>query len=146
MPVNRRPAKIRPDARPPGATVLIRGGPDTLKGLRDAAALSAVKYEHEGAPLLGISVFAALSGTVSDTIRSHPRLLASEYVYCPTVDQLSDFRLLPTFTDPGHFDVWLRRGDDEEITSLLTALGDPMPNPVYPGDVSRDRSRREEPG
>ena len=125
--------ELRPrlrNERPPSATVILaRGGPDTLASLRTDARRTARRFCLDGEPLLGISVSAALDVPLDDLLSDVPMFRFAS-VHCPTVAQLHEFQLVPTFRRP-HFTVRLHSADDLELTKLLTALGPAQANPGY---------------
>ena len=112
-----------------GATMVVRGGRDTIDKLRGHALRTARAWSLDGQPLLGISVFAVLGMSLDVLLRR--RFTSFRAIYLPTVGQLGEhgFELLPTGQRP-HFSVRLRRADDDrELAELLTALGPARPNP-----------------
>jgi hypothetical protein len=121
---------LRTERPPSAATLIIRGGRDTPDKLRSHAQRTARAWSLDGQPLLGISVFAALDMPLDKLLRR--RFTSSAPSTCPTVSRLTErgFGLLPTGQRP-HFTIHLHRADDEELTRLLTALGDLQPNPQY---------------
>jgi len=123
--------RVRSGENPPaGATVVIRGGPDTPSLLRTHARRLQRLYELDGEPVLGISVFVALddlgppseSGILSGKLRSYPS------IYRSTVGTLAGagFVLLPTFARPHHPVVLY---DLDAIGALAAALGSLISNP-----------------
>ena len=112
-----------------GATMVVRGGRDTIDKLRGHALRTARAWSLDGQPLLGISVFAVLGMSLDVLLRR--RFTSFRAIYLPTVGQLGEhgFELLATGQRP-HFSVRLRRADDDrELAELLTALGPARPNP-----------------
>ena len=127
---------------PPGnATLVVRGGPDTAAKLRSHAERLRRAYLLDGAPVLGISVFAALDdiGPASLDAILAGKLSTYRVVHLSTVGAMTaaGFGLLPTFQRP-HMTVLL--DDLDQVDALADVLGPPQPNPQY-GEVAR-RSRR----
>jgi hypothetical protein len=95
---------------PPDASVVIRGGPDTLSLIRSHARRFHRLYELDGEPVWGISVFVAVDdigpgserGILAGKLKSYPS------IYRCTVQSLTDagLFLLPTFARP-HYTVVL---------------------------------------
>jgi hypothetical protein len=123
------------------ATVVVRGGPDSIAKLSAHAARTARAYVLDGAHVLGISVFAApdnigeasLDGVLAG------RLSTYRLVHLITAAQLEDagFRLLPTFGRP-HMTLIL--GAMDQVESLLDLLGPARVNPHY-GEMTGRRRR-----
>ena len=113
-----------------GATMVVRGGRDTIDKLRGHALRTARAWSLDGQPLLGISVFAVLGMSLDVLLRR--RFTNFRAIYLPAVGQLGEhgFELLATGQRP-HFSVRLRRADDRELAELLAALGPARPNPQY---------------
>jgi hypothetical protein len=122
--------RLRPEKPLVAATLLIRGGPDTIDKLRRHCQRTARAWALDGRPLLGISVFAVLDTSLEELLRR--RFTSFRAVYLPTAGRLaaSDFELLPTGRRP-HYTVRLRSADDPELDQLLAALDTPQPNPQY---------------
>jgi hypothetical protein len=133
--IEQRP-RLRAEEPPATATLVIRGGRDTLDKLRSHAQRTARAWSLDGQPLLGISVFAVLGEPLEDLLAR--RFATFRTVYLPTVGRLitCGFGLLPTGQRP-HFTVRLRTADDRELGRLLEALGAQQPNPAYPGNAAR---------
>ena len=121
---------MRKEPTPAAATLLIRGGPDTVQKLRRHAQRTARAWALDGWPLFGISVFAVLDMPFDDLLRR--RFTSFRTIYSPTVGGLAKcrFELLPTGQRP-HFTVRLQSADDSELERLLAALGAAQPNPQY---------------
>ena len=142
-----------------GATMVVRGGRDTIDKLRGHALRTARAWSLDGQPLLGISVFAVLGMSLDVLLRR--RFTSFRAIYLPTVGQLGEhgFELLATGQRP-HFSVRLRRADDDrELAELLTALGPARPNPstlellsgerraeMYRVDIAADRKHEDQTG
>ena len=122
--------RLRKAEAPPAATLLVRGGPDTVEKLRRHAERTARAWALDGRPLYGISVFAVLDMPLNDLLRR--RFTSFRTIYLPTVGRLAEcrFELFPTGQRP-HFTIRLQRADDSELDRLLTALGVTQPNPQY---------------
>ncbi len=122
--------RLRNEQPPADATLLVRGGPDTVDKLRRHAERTARAWALDGRPLHGISVFAVLDMPLDDLLRR--RFTSFRTVYLPTAGRLAEcqFELLPTGQRP-HFTVRLQRADDSELDRLLAALGAAQPNSQY---------------
>ncbi len=122
--------RLRDEQPPAAATVLIRGGPDTVGKLRRHAERTARAWALDGRPFLGISVFAVLDMPLEDQLRR--RFTSFRTVYLPTAGRLAEhrFELLPTGQRP-HFTVRLQHADESELDRLLAALGAAQPNSQY---------------
>lgn len=125
---------MRAERPPSAATLVIRGGRDTPDKLRTHAQRTARAWSLDGQPFLGISVFisvfAVLDTPLDELLRR--RFTSFRIIYLPTVARLTEhgFGLLATGQRP-RFTIHLHRADDDELTHLLTALGDLQPNPQY---------------
>ncbi|MFY9930787.1 MAG: hypothetical protein WAK82_22575, partial [Streptosporangiaceae bacterium] len=89
-------ARLRTELTLAAATVLIRGGPDTIDKLRRHAERTARAWALDGQPLFGISVFAVLDMPLDDLLRR--RFTNYRTIHLPTAGQLMKHRfpLLPT--------------------------------------------------
>lgn len=132
--------ELRPylrDERPPDdATIVVRGGPDTLAKL---AAHAHDAYVLDGEPLWGISVYCALDDVGPGSLDGLLRRFASyRAVHLPRTGQLrrAGFPLLPSFGRP-HYTIRLDGDDPAGLTRLLDALGPAEANKYH---------RRERPG
>ena len=123
-------ARLRTELTLAAATVLIRGGPDTIDKLRRHAERTARAWALDGQPLFGISVFAVLDMPLDDLLRR--RFANYRTIHLPTAGQLMKHRfpLLPTGPRP-HFTVQLEQADEPELGRLLKALGAAQPNAQY---------------
>lgn len=121
---------LRSEQVPLYATLMVRGGRDTVDKLRAHAERTARAWCLDGLPLLGISVFAALGVPLEILLRR--RFASFRTVYLPTAGELSEhgFELLATAQRP-HFTVRLERANDQELAKLLAALEPARPNPQY---------------
>jgi hypothetical protein len=130
---------LRNEQPPLAATLLVRGGPDTVGKLQRHAERTARAWALDGEALLGISVFAVLDMPLNDLLLR--RFTSFRTVHLTEAGQLAEcqFELLPTGQRP-HFTIRLRRADDPELGRLLAALGAAQPNPQY----ARGMIRREE--
>ncbi len=97
--IEQRP-RLRADSLPAAATVVVRGGPDTVDKLRKHALRTARAWTLDGVPLLGISVFAVLDEPLDRLLQR--RFASFRTIYLPTVAQLTEagFELLPTGLRP----------------------------------------------
>ena len=122
--------RLRDEPLPDDATLVVRGGRDTADKLHNHAQRTARAWSLDGQPLLGISVFAVLDGSLDALLRE--RFATFRTVYLPTVQGLvqAGFDLLATGRRP-HFTVQLKTADEAERTRLLVALGPARDNPEY---------------
>lgn len=127
--IEQRP-RLRVEELPADATIIVRGGRDTVDKLLLHALRTARAWSLDGQPLLGISVFAVLDRPLDELLRE--RFATFRTVYLPTVHSLSaaGFDLLPTGRRP-HFTVRLQSADANERQRLLVALGPARDNPAY---------------
>jgi hypothetical protein len=121
--------ELRPylrDERPPDdATVVVRGGPDTLAKLAAHASRTHDAYVLDGEPLWGISVYCALDDVGPASLDGLLRRFASyRAIHLPRAGQLrsAGFRLLPSFGRP-HYTIRLDGADTAALNRLLGALG-----------------------
>jgi hypothetical protein len=135
--------ELRPylrDERPPDdATVVVRGGPDTLAKLATHARRTHDAYVLDGELLWGISVYCALDDVGPASLDGLLRRFASyRAVHLPQTDQLrsAGFVLLPSFGRP-HYTIRLDGDDPAALNRLLDALGPAEGNKYH---------RRERPG
>jgi hypothetical protein len=135
--------ELRPylrDERPPDdATIVIRGGPDTLAKLRMHARRTHDAYVLDGEPMWGISVYCALDDVGPASLDGLLRRFASyRAVHLPRTGDLRHvgFPLLPSFGRP-HFTIRLDGDGPAGLTRLLDALGPAETNKYH---------RRERPG
>ena len=135
--------ELRPylrDERPPDdATVVIRGGPDTLAKLAMHARRTHDAYVLDGEPLWGISVYCALDDVGPASLDGLLRRFASyRAVHLPRAGQLrgAGLPLLPSFGRP-HYTIRLDGDDQAALNRLLDALGSTEANKYH---------RREPPG
>ena len=131
---------IRRGERPPAdASVVLRGGPDTLSLLRTHARRLARAYVLDGRDVFGISVFVVLDdiGPASEPAILAGKLRGYPSIYRTTVAVLDAIGavLLPTFTRP-HYTVVLP--DLGELDRLAAALGALTVNP-YAGGGREER-------
>jgi len=133
-------ATLRAEPVPPTATVIVRGGPDSIAKLSAHAARTARAYVLDGVPALGISVFAALDdiGAASLDGILAGRLSTYRVIHLGTIGDLQEagFTLLPTFGRP-HMTLLLKSVD--QLESLLDLLGPARPNPHYGETTGRRR-------
>jgi hypothetical protein len=131
--------RLRAEQPLAAATLISRGGADTVDKLRRHAERTERAWALDGVPLLGVSVFAVLDMPLDDLLR---RRFASFRTIClPTAGRLAEyqFELLPTGQRP-HFTVRLHSTDGPELDRLLAALGAPQANSQY----ARGKIWREE--
>jgi hypothetical protein len=130
---------LRDERSPDDATVVVRGGPDTLTKLAVHARRTHDAYVLDGGPLWGISVYCALDDVGPASLDGLLRRFASyRAVHLPRAGQLrrAGFPLLPSFGRP-HFTIRLDGDDPAGLTRLLDALGPAEANKYH---------RRERPG
>ena len=123
---------LRGEDPPAGATILVRGGPDTLSLIRSHARRMNRLYCLDGSPLWGVSVFGALDlvGRASRDGLLSGRLVTYEQVHMPIAQAVTDagFVLLDSFRRP-HLTLCLADDSVDEANRLLNALGPPQENP-----------------
>lgn len=123
---------LRNEPLPAATTILVRGGPDTVSLIRAHSRRTSRLYSLDGAPLWGVSVFAALDaiGPASRDGLLASRLVTYEQVHTPNVQALQDagFVLLDSFNRP-HFTVRLANDSPDEAARLLDAIGSVEENP-----------------
>jgi hypothetical protein len=131
---------VRTDPVPPDTTILVRGGPDNAAKLTAHAVRVQRAFTLDGAPVLGISVFAALDDIGPASIDG---ILAGKLATYRVVHELSPRELraaglmvLPTFGRP-HMTIVLPALD--KVDALLAALGPCRENPHYAEMVRRRR-------
>jgi len=130
---------LRDEPPPDDATIVIRGGPDTLAKLTMHARRTHDAYVLDGESLWGISVYCALDDVGPASLDGLLRRFASyRAVHLPRTDQLrrAGYLLLPSFGRP-HFTIRLDGDDPAGLTRLLDALGPAEANKYH---------RRERPG
>lgn len=132
---------VREEALPADAVVVLRGGSDTIAKLANHARRTNRLYSLDGAPLWGVSVFAALDdvGPASLDKLLRERLVSYRLVHTPTVGAITGagFELLPTFNRP-HYTLLLPSDSELALGRLLGALGPAESNPYH---VVRPRRR-----
>jgi hypothetical protein len=133
-------ATLREEPVPATATVVVRGGPDSVARLTAHAARTARAYALDGVPALGISVFAALDdiGAASLDGILAGKLSSYRVVHLITAGELetAGFTLLPTFGRP-HMTLLLK--SVEQVGQLLDRLGAARPNHHYGETTGRRR-------
>jgi hypothetical protein len=133
-------ASVREEPVPATATVIVRGGPDSVAKLTAHAARTARAYALDGVPALGISVFAALDdiGVASLDGILAAKLSTYRVIHFTAVGDLqaAGFSLLPTFGRP-HLTLMLKGVD--QVEQLLAVLGPARPNPHYGETTGRRR-------
>ena len=133
---------VRSEAPAADAVVVVRGGPDSAAKLAAHVERTHRAFSLDGAPVWGVSVFAALDdiGPASLDGLLASRMASYRVVHLPSVSVLlaAGFVLLPTFRRP-HFTLLLGSGAELEVRRLLDALGPPRPNPYHGGSRPRRR-------
>lgn len=116
------------------ATVVVRGGPDSLDKLARHAARTNRAYELDGEPLWGVSVFLALDETGDASLDGilAGRMSSYRIVHMSSAARVLDagFDLLPTFGRP-HFTLVVPDTSHSTVESLAAALGPGAPNPYH---------------
>lgn len=132
---------VRPEPLPPSATLIVRGGPDSVAKLAAHAERLRRAFVLDGALVLGISVFAATDDIGPASLDGIAAGKLSTYRVLHTVPvgrvTAAGFPLLPTFERP-HMTLLL--GSLDRVAVLMELLGPAGPNPQY-GELTR-RSRR----
>ena len=99
-----------------------------LEKLRRHAERPASQWVLDGAPLLGVSVFAAFDGDIDGLLA---RFASYRLVYTPTVAAVREqFKLLATGTRP-HFTIQVPDTSDAVMRRLLNVLGEERHNEFY---------------
>jgi len=133
---------LRQETLDEAATVVVRGGPDSLTSLTRHVRRTARAFALDGAPVWGISVFAAIDdlGPASLNGILAGRLATYATVHLPTAGALAgaEAELLPSFGRP-HFTLRLASDHPRELERLLAALGPPQVNPYHGGPRRRRR-------
>lgn len=131
---------LRDEPLPDDATVVVRGGPDSLDKLVLHARRTSRAYVLDGESLLGVSVFLAIGETGDDSLNGilAGRMRTYRVVYTATVARVreSGFGLLPTFRRP-HYTLTLPDTSEPTIRTLAAALGSEMTNPYHVGSRRR---------
>lgn len=113
--------KLRAERVPDDATVVVRGGADSISKLRRHALRTARAWSLDGVPLTGVSVFAAVEGDVPDLLRQ--KFSNYRFVHLTTAGAIvGSFGLLPTGVRP-HYTIHLPSTDDPTLIKLLSLLG-----------------------
>ena len=122
--------RVRDELPPRTASVVLRGGPDTVSLIRAHARRLNRLYTLDGGPVFGVSVFVALGdlGPASERAILSKKLHSYPTMYRTTVGSLLDagFHLLPTFADP-HYTVLIPNLDT--VAALAAAFGEMVRNP-----------------
>lgn len=122
--------RVRDELPPRSASVVLRGGPDTLSLLRSHARRLNRLYVLDGAAVFGVSVFVASGdiGPTSERTILSKKLHSYPTIYRATVGRVLDagLDLLPTFAAP-HFTVVIPSLD--AVDALAAAFGDLVRNP-----------------
>lgn len=131
---------VRDEPVPDDATVVVRGGPDSLDKLVQHARRTRRAYLLDGEPLLGVSVFLAIDESGDDSLDGilAGRMKTYRVVYTTSVARVreSGFGLLPTFRRP-HYTLTLPDTSAPMIATLATALGSEITNPYHVGSRRR---------
>lgn len=131
---------VRDEPAPREATVIVRGGPNTVEKLVAHAERVRRAYVLDGEPVLGISAFAALDdiGPASVGGILSGKLATYRVVHLVALKDLLTvgFLVLPTFGRP-HMTIVL--SDLEGAEPLLAALGPGQSNPHYAEMMRRRR-------
>lgn len=121
---------MREELPPRNASVVLRGGPDTVSLLRSHARRLNRLYTFDGAPVFGVSVFVACGdiGPTSERTILSKKLHNYPTIYRTTVGELVDAGLdvLPTFAAP-HYTVLIPSLD--AVAELAAAFGKLVRNP-----------------
>jgi hypothetical protein len=78
---------LRAELPPPGTTIVVRGGRDTVDKLAGHAQRTARAWVLDGQPLLGISLFGVLGISLDDLLAR--RFASFRTIYLPTAGQLA---------------------------------------------------------
>ena len=136
---------LRDEVFPSGTILLLRGGPDTPSLIRSHVRRTNRLYCLDGAPLWGISTFAALDDAGPSSLDGllSRRLASYEVVHMPSAATLfeGDLQLLPSFRRP-HYTVSCASDSLDEAEHVLGLLGAPQENPYNP-EVRRRRRERQ---
>src|SRR5688572_29746372 len=126
---------VRDETAPREATVIVRGGPDTIEKLIAHAERMRRAFVLDGEPVLGISVFAALDDIGSASLDGilAGKLASYRVVHLAALRELvaAGFAVPPTFSRP-HMTVVLPGLDWAE--ALLATIGPGRENPHYGED------------
>lgn len=122
--------RLRDEAPPADAVVVVRGGSDTIDKLRRHALRTARAWALDDSPLFGISVFAVVERPLDALLRD--RFSTFRRVHLTSAGTLrgAGFELLPTGLVP-HFTVRLTGTEDDELQRLLVVLGLARDNHQY---------------
>lgn len=133
MPDELRP-HIRDEPLPDDATVVVRGGPDSVAKLARHAMRTGRAYVLDGEPLLGVSVFIALddAGPASLDGLLSGRMETYRVVHTASVAAVrkAGFGLLATFRRP-HYTLILPDTSQSTLGALAAALGPATANPYH---------------
>lgn len=114
------------------STIVIRGWPLTVEGLRRNAEATSQRYSFDGDPFIAVSAEATVAGWTKDAILSGSRLRTRRsYAQAMAGDILgAGFELLPTFVAP-HYSIRLQTYTDDELEHLIAVLGEIHSNPHF---------------
>ncbi|MGQ0466382.1 MAG: hypothetical protein ACT4QG_13795 [Sporichthyaceae bacterium] len=125
---------VRDEVLPDDATVIVRGGPDSLEKLAQHAARTNRAFLLDGHQLWGVSVFLALddAGSASAERILADRMRTYRIVHLTNVAQVraSGIGLLPTFARP-RYTLLMRDASARSISALAVALGPGSTNPYH---------------
>jgi hypothetical protein len=132
------PDELRPHVRdepvPDDATVVVRGGPDSLDKLPQHATRTNRAYQLDAEPLWGVSVFLALDATGDASLDGilGGRMSSYRIVHTSTAARVraAGFDFLPTFRRP-HYTLVLPDTSQGTVEMLVAALGPGAPNPYH---------------
>lgn len=122
--------RVREEMPPRDASVVLRGGPDTVSLLRSHARRLNRLYTLDGAAVFGVSVFVAYGdiGPTSERTILSKKLHSYPAIYRTTVGALLDagLQVLPTFVAP-HYTLLIPNLD--AVSELAAAFGNLVRNP-----------------
>ena len=120
---------LRDEEPPPGAVLVIRGGPLSVEKLVEHAVRQAREFSYAGAPMFSVSVDATVDPWTLEAILRERLWSRSTYAVCPAA-ALRDagYVVLATHGSP-HYDVILADDDPGTAASLLAVFGAAEVNP-----------------
>lgn len=125
---------LRDEPVPDHATVIVRGGRDSMDKLVQHALRTSRAFVLDGEPLLGVSVWLALDPTGDASVEGllAGRMRTYGTVHTSTVAQVRDagFGLVPSFRRP-HYTLIVPDASAPTIETLAAALGPAMANPYH---------------
>jgi hypothetical protein len=120
--LSHRPPTSLPATVPQGATIVVRGGSDTVQKLRSHAERTARAWSLDGRPLFGISVFAVLDMPLEDLLRKRFTNFRSIHLHTGYVWTFLDEARDPSQISPGAIVI---AGDEE--TAVVCQVIDLVP-------------------